>query len=37
MSAVQKKLSRKLREDYLKDSDDAFITMTDSSHILPIH
>ncbi|KAK8822724.1 hypothetical protein WA556_001617 [Blastocystis sp. ATCC 50177/Nand II] len=31
MSAVQKKLSRKLREDYLKDSDDAFVTMTDSS------
>ena len=34
MSTVQKKLSRKLRQDYLKEADDAFVTLSDSSNIL---
>ncbi|KAK8799326.1 hypothetical protein WA171_006072 [Blastocystis sp. BT1] len=31
MSTVQKKLSRKLRQDYLKEADDVFVTLSDSS------
>ena len=34
MSTVQKKLSRKLRQDYLKEADDVFVTLSDSSNIL---
>ena len=34
MSTVQKRLSRKLRQDYLKDVDDAFVTLSDSTNIL---
>ena len=34
MSITQKKLSRKLRQDYLKEVDYAFTTLSDSSNIL---
>ena len=34
MSTEQKRLSRKLRQDYLKDVDDAFVTLSDSTNIL---
>lgn len=34
MSMTQKKLSRKLRQDYLKEVDDAFTSLSDSSNIL---
>lgn len=34
MSLTQKKLSRKLRQDYLKEVDYAFTTLSDSSNIL---
>ena len=34
MSTVQKKLSRKLRQDYLKEADGVFVTLSDSSNIL---
>ena len=34
MSTVQKKLARKLRQDFLKEADDAFITLSDSTNIL---
>ena len=34
MSTIQKKLSRKLREDFLKDTEDAFTSLNDRSNIL---
>ena len=34
MSTIQKKLSRKLREDFLKDTEDAFTSLNDHSNIL---
>ena len=34
MSTEQKKLSRKLRQDLLRDSEDAFVTISESTNIL---
>lgn len=34
MSTEQKKLSRRLRQDLLRDSEDAFVTISDSANIL---
>ena len=36
MSVEQKKLSRKLRQDFLKDSEDTFVTLSDSANILSL-